>query len=177
MNALALQLASRLFDRPVIQNQYRSAYIEAMIEPYLAPAGWRYTGDDWGGWDFERDDGARLELKQSAAEQTWSGPRKLRTRGSFDIAPRTGYFYEGGTKYSATAGRAAHAYVFAWNGSFGEATDHRDPSQWEFYVVPARQLPDGQKTIALSKIKRLAGPVGPIKIEHLCDEIAKYLPR
>ena len=98
MNEIALRLASRLFDQPLIANQYRSAFIEAMIEPYLAPHGWRYVGDGWSGWDFEHQDGGRLELKQSAAEQTWSSPRHLRTRGIFDIAARTGYFYEGGSK-------------------------------------------------------------------------------
>ena len=46
---IALRLAAKLFDRRLIQNQYRSAYIEAMIEPYLEPDGWRYVGDDWRG--------------------------------------------------------------------------------------------------------------------------------
>jgi hypothetical protein len=80
-------------------------------------------------------------------------------RGSFDIAPRTGYFYEGGSKYEPVPGRCAQTYVFAWNGFCGEETDHRDPAQWEFYVVPVALLPDGQRTISLSKIKKLAEPV------------------
>ena len=42
-------------------------------------------------------EGSRLEIKQSAAQQTWSGARQLVTRGAFDIAPRTGYYYEGET--------------------------------------------------------------------------------
>jgi hypothetical protein len=158
MNEIALRLASRIFDQPLIGNQYRSAFIEAMIEPYLAPGGWRYTGDGWSGWDFERKDGQRLELKQSAMRQTWSGPRNLKTRGTFDIAARTGYFYESGTKYVAEPGRCAQTYVFAWNPVF-EGTDHRDPKQWDFYVVAAVQLPGGQRTIGLSKIVGLAEAV------------------
>jgi hypothetical protein len=35
MNEIALRLASRIFDQRLIGNQYRSAFIEAMIEPYL----------------------------------------------------------------------------------------------------------------------------------------------
>jgi len=47
--------------------------------------------DGWSGWDFERiRDKSRLEVKQSAARQAWSVPRNLRTRGTFDIAARTG---------------------------------------------------------------------------------------
>src|SRR5665647_3762336 len=110
MNDVALRLAARLFDQPIIQNQYRSAFVEAMIEPYLSVGRWRYTGDGWSGWDFERDDGSRLELKQSAAHQTWSDARQLKTSGAFDIASRTGYFYEDGTKYAAKSGRCAQIY-------------------------------------------------------------------
>ena len=159
MNEVALRLASKIFDQPLIGNRYRSAFIEAMIEPYLAPHGWSYVGDGWSGWDFERTDGIRLEVKQSAAKQTWSEPRNIQTRGAFDIAARTGYFYEGGSKYASVPGRCAQIYVFAWNPIYGPETDHRNPDQWEFYVVPAPLLPVGQRTIVLSKIKKLAVPV------------------
>jgi hypothetical protein len=69
MNVIALRLAQRIFDQPLIENQYRSAFIEAMIEPHLAPHGWRYVGDGWSGWDFEHDNGSRLEVKQSDRAQ------------------------------------------------------------------------------------------------------------
>ena len=173
MNEIALRLAARIFDQPLIANQYRSAFVEAMIEPFLAPCGWRYVGDGWSGWDFEHRDGSRLEVKQSAAQQTWSAPRKLQTRGAFDIAARTGYFYEGGTKYAAVPGRCAQTYVFAWNPFFGPDTDHRVPDQWEFYVVPATLLPQRQRTISLSKIQKLAGPIrGLSKLGSTVNQIA-----
>ena len=118
------------------------------------------------GGDFQHDDGSRLEVKQSAAHQTWSELRNIKTRGAFDIAARSGYFYESGSKYSATPGRCAQTYIFAWNPSYGDETDHRNPDQWEFYVVPAARLPDGQKTIALSKIKAIAKPMKLRTIER-----------
>jgi hypothetical protein len=40
------------------------------------------------------------------------------------------------------------------------------PDQWEFYVVPVALLPEGQKRIALSKIKGLAVSV---RLEQLSD--------
>jgi hypothetical protein len=172
MNEIALRLASRIFDQKLIGNQYRSAFVEAMIEPYLDPYGWRYVGDSWGGWDFERTDGRRLELKQSAAQQAWSAPRNLQTRGSFDIAARTGYFYEGGSKYEPIPGRCAQTYVFAWNGFVGDKADHRDPVQWVFYVVPVSLLPNRQKTISLSKIKKFAQPVALTELGAAVDRIA-----
>lgn len=173
MNEIALRLASRIFDQPLIENSYRSAFIEAMIEPYLAPHGWRFVGDGWDGWDFERTDGSKLEVKQSAAHQTWSKKSKdIPTRGSFDIAARKSSYSEGGSKHNKVPGRNAQTYVFAWNPIYGPETDHRNPDQWEFYVVPAALLPDGQKTIVLSKIKRLAVPV---KLEQLSDATQKVV--
>ena len=154
MNEIALRLARRIFDQRLIGNQYRSAFVEAMIEPHIEPYGWRYAGDAWGGFDFQRRDGSRLEFKQSAAERPWSRARQLRTRGAFDIAPRTGYFHKGGTKYEPTAGRCAQTYVFAWHGRSGRRADHRNIDQWVFYVVPASSLKDGQRTISLSKIEK-----------------------
>jgi hypothetical protein len=90
MNEIGLRLAARLFDRPLIQNQYRSAFVEAMIEPYIARNGWKHVGDNWAGWDFQHESGTRLELKQSAAWQTWD-PHKEKEPvkgGLFDISPR-----------------------------------------------------------------------------------------
>jgi hypothetical protein len=176
MNEIALRLASRIFDQPLIENQYRSAFIEAMIEPYLAPHGWRYAGEGWSGWDFERHDGTRLEVKQSAAHQTWSsGPRKIQTRAAFDIASRTGFYSEGGSKWTVSPGRCAQTYLFAWNPTYGDATDHRNPDQWEFYVMAAALLPYGQRTISLSKIKALTTPVALVNLGVTVDRIANSL--
>src|SRR5580704_15137715 len=98
MNEIALRLAMLLFDQQLIQNQYRSAFVEAMLLPYLAPGGWRYTGNDWSGIDFKHDrSGALLELKQGAAWQTWSSRRgKGPSPGNFDIAPRKRLYDEWG---------------------------------------------------------------------------------
>jgi hypothetical protein len=172
MNEIALRLASRIFDQRLIVNMYRSAFIEAMIEPYLEPRGWRYTGAAWCGWDFEHREGHRLEVKQSAAQQLWSSARKLETRGTFDIAARTGYYSEGAETHEKMPGRCAQTYVFAWNGFQSDAADHRDAAQWEFYVVPASSLPEGQRTISLSKVKKLARAV---PIAELGDEIDRIV--
>jgi len=171
MSEIASRLASRLFDGRLIENQHRSAFIEAMIEPYLEPYGWCYAGAGWSGWDFDRKDGRRLEVKQSAAHQTWSEFRNLRTRGIFDIAARKGYFYDGGSKWAPVPGRPAQTYVFAWNPTFGSETDHRNPDQWEFYVVAETSLPQ-HKTIGLSEIKKLTAFVKLPDLALTVDQIA-----
>jgi hypothetical protein len=74
MNEIAARLAARLFDCRIIENQFRSAFIEAMIEPFLAQTGWRYVGGSWSGWDFERGGIERLEVKQSVQNQEDARP-------------------------------------------------------------------------------------------------------
>jgi hypothetical protein len=184
MNEIALRLAARLFNQRLIQNQYRSAFVEAMIEPYLARSGWQYVGDNWSGWDFEHEFGARLELKQSAAWQTWDPVKQAVLKspekagpGIFDIASRTGWFDAAGVVWTKEAGRPAHVYIFAWHGLFGSAADHRNPDQWEFFILPAVALP-AQKTLRLSRLKRidlLAGSfVGP---ERCAEGLLPYARR
>jgi len=173
MNEVAARLAARLFDKPIIENQYRSAFVEAMLEPWLASDNWRYTGAAWCGWDFERSDGVRLEVKQSAARQAWSEAQNKLTKGAFDIAERIGYFSDNGSKWNPGIGRHAHVYVFAWN----PGDDHRQSDIWDFFVIPTTFLPK-QKTISLQKVVALSLTVGqknPVKVESLADRINNVL--
>ena len=77
------------------------------------------------------------------------------TTGSFDIAPRKGYFSEGGSEWVPKPGRHAHVYILAWHPIADETeADHRDPAQWLFFIVPAKQLPQDQKTISRTVVEK-----------------------
>jgi hypothetical protein len=95
--------------------------------------------------------------------------------GIFDIAPRTGWYDEAGIVWTKEAGRPAHVYVFAWNGQFGAAVDHRDPDQWEFFIVATAAL-SPQKTLRLARLRTIAeGPFrGP---ERCADALEPYTTR
>jgi hypothetical protein len=98
-----------------------------------------------------------LEVKQSAAKQTWN-PRKP-VRSTFDIKPRSGR-YDGDIWIQSLAPeRFADIYLFAFHPGIDEATDHRDPEQWEFYVIRTGELP-AKSAISLievrAKVRRLA---------------------
>ena len=173
MNEIAQRLARRLFDQKLIGNEYRSAFIKAMIEPHLVPFGWRHVGDEWNGWDFQRGEDTRLEVKQSAAWQTWSKRTGKASPGTFDIAPRTGYWDSDGTTWIAAPGRHAQTYVLAWNGETGAAADHRDPAQWDFFVVAALRFGETQKTIALSRVRTLANPMPLSALAAAVEAVAK----
>ncbi len=139
------------FWRKRITNIHRAIIVEAIVDIALRDRGWNWCAADYAGWDFQHEDGTRLEVKQSAALQSWN--RTEPSKPLFDIAPRTGY-YKDGVEWIVAPGRPAQIYVFAHHPKTDEFADHRDPSQWRFYVLAEARLPD-HKTIMLSSIKAL----------------------
>jgi hypothetical protein len=139
------------FGKPLVQNNLRGLVAEVIVGYALEPD-WEWCSGDWLGWDFEHADGTRLEIKQSAARQTWTAPDKPRTP-AFDIRARSGYYL--GAEWRAGNGRNAHIYLFAYHFVANTSADHRDPQQWLFYVVPADCLP-AAKTIGLAKVASLS---------------------
>lgn len=147
------KVADAAFGRPLVTNVLRAQLVEAMIALVLEPE-WHWCGADYAPCDFERADGLRLEVKQSAARQSWSTDKP--SKAIFDVAARTGRNEVQG--WVEEYGRAAHLYVFAHHPRFDDTADHRDPAQWLFYVVPTTALPD-VKQIALGPIKTMAEAV------------------
>ena len=118
---------------------------------------WSWCAGDYSSFDFERNDGKRLEVKQSAARQSWAPPAHGRINPSFDIKERTGRWE--GSVFINEPGRAADIYVFAFHPLLDEVTDHREPGQWEFYPVLTVNLPATQR-IGLGAVRRLTNAVG-----------------
>jgi hypothetical protein len=159
-------IGARAYGR-VMSNLTRPIYVEAMVALLLGE-GWKYLGD-WGGWDLERQDGRRVEVKQTAARQPWTQDEEAAPR--FDIAPREGYWL--GTQWVACRGRHADVFVFAHHPVFdAEVCDHRDPAQWRFYVLPTARLPEGQRTIGLEPLKALDAKEVPH--QQLADEVEHH---
>jgi hypothetical protein len=148
------RIVENLFEPRVMQNNIRSIYVEYMVAELLGES-WRLTSGDWSGWDLEGPGGIRLEVKQSAACQTWAAPSGRRSKASFDIKPRNGY-WEGGSRWVSQRGRHANVYLFCWHSVEDAATcDQRDPEQWKFYVVASTALPP-QASISVGPLSKLA---------------------
>lgn len=150
--------ADSVFGRPLIMNSFRGVIAEAIVACALEPT-WRWCAADWASWDFEHPDGTRLEVKQSAARQSWTSQVQVRSTPKFDIQARTGH-WEGGITWqpNLTGARLAHLYVFAFHPVTGDEADHRDPTQWQFYVVDSKRLA-ANKSISLPRLKALADPI------------------
>ncbi len=74
--------------KPLVTNVLRGLLVEAMVAIALEPV-WTWVAGDYASWDFEGPRGLRLEVKQSAARQSWADENVI-SKCSFDIAPRTG---------------------------------------------------------------------------------------
>jgi hypothetical protein len=144
-----------LFNSPLIQNNLRGLYVETLVSIVLGK-NWNVVSTDWSAWDIEHEDGTRLEVKQSAAKQTWYVDGRSGAVGRFGIQAAK-YVWENDARKEA-AGRQASIYVFAWHGTLDETADHRDAGQWEFYVVAESELPN-QRSIGLKSLRKLTHSV------------------
>jgi hypothetical protein len=121
-------------------------------------------------------DGARLEVKQSALKQSWLQSDSLlsKAKGSFSIREAKGHYED--NIWKPTSGRLADIYVFAWHGEAGADSDHRNISQWHFFVAPSSDLPAGQKSIGLSNLMRLCSSVPYSELRRKTMETMENLP-
>jgi len=171
-NAVIQSVVAKLLGNRLVVNHLRGSVVEAIVAQALSPD-WHWCSEDWGGWDFERTDGLKLEVKQSAALQTWAGTGKPPSRASFDIAIRKGR-YTGDAAWVDRVGRWADIYVFAHHALTDETADHRDPSQWTFYVTPTIALPT-TSTIGLSAVQRLSVRCGVDELLTVIEETTARL--
>jgi hypothetical protein len=142
------------FGRPVLMNTFRAVVAEAIIAQALDHR-WAHCAADYHPYDFERDDGVAVEVKQSAARQSWAKDGDKPSRIAFDIAERTGRYV--GNVWVSARQRWADIYVFAHHPRTDASTDHRRPEQWDFYVVHSHDLPE-QATLSLARLTNIAQP-------------------
>jgi hypothetical protein len=140
------------FGRPVLMNTFRAVVAEVIVARALGDR-WVHCAADYHPYDFERDDGVAVEVKQSAALQSWTKDRAGATKSRFDIAERTGRYVD--EVWVSGRRRYADIYIFAHHPRTDRHTDHRRPEQWDFYVVPSCALP-AQANLGLSRLTQLA---------------------
>ena len=153
---LRIRLMLTLFGAPLVNNAFRGTLVEAMLAQVLEPE-WNWCSAEWASHDFENAEGVKLEVKQSAALQSWHTEGFPPNRGRFDIAKRKARWE--GAKRIDEGGRYANLYIFAWHPVIDpDLADHRQSGQWLFHVARAEDLPN-QKSIALSRIQAISSAV------------------
>jgi hypothetical protein len=155
------RLSRRLFGGPILENRFRGLFVEELVGMALEPD-WSYTGGDWAAYDFvSRCQRWKLEVKQSAAKQSWAGNPSL---GGFSIREALGLWSGSVWEEFEAPKRVADIYVFGWHAFTSPEADHTNCSQWDFFVVESGRLPQGQKSISLKSVSKIAPP---IKLDRL----------
>lgn len=95
-----------------------------------------------------------MQVKQSAARQSWHAPDAAPTRGLYSIAHKTCRYEDDGS-WTAVRSRNADLFVFAWHPRIDASADHRDPDQWSFLVLREETLPPTQ-SLSLATLRTLA---------------------
>ena len=150
------KMICRYYEQRIMNNVHRSDYIECMVAIELGDE-WCHL-EPWSKFDYLHiPSSKRVEIKQSAAVQPWHNEEKGTKRASpkFDIKP------PGSTDL----------YVCAWHGEEGDHADHRNPDQWQFFVVAERDLPN-QQSLSLNRLEKI---VCPCKITELRTRVMEAL--
>ncbi len=156
------------FGKRLVTNVLRGQIVEAMVALALEPE-WTWCSADYSSWDFEHPDGTRLEVKQSAYRQSWEPVPGAKIAPGFDVKARTGRWE--GTVFVQEHGRAAHIYVLAYHDRRDDGADHRDPQQWEFFVLPSVIIPTVAR-IGLGSVRRLTNSVSIAELAGRVNEVA-----
>ena len=169
-NRIIERASQAIFGKPLVANNYRGLLVEAIVADALGSR-WNWVSEDWAAWDFERSDGVRLEVKQSAALQSWHQSGLKQPNPRFDCAARTGRWE--GSRWHPETQRFADTYIFAYHGEMNaELADHRIPDQWMFFVVSEASLPV-QKTIGLTKVRELASQAHHTNLRDVVEALIK----
>lgn len=164
------RLTHRLYASPLVRNDARGELVEEIVAAALEPD-WQLCSGDWGACDLiEPARNLRIQVKQSAARQTWHKADARPPRPCFSIQEKTGRWEEG-DRWVNERSRNAEIFVFAWHPLTSEDADHRDPNQWQFFVVAESGLP-AQKTISLLRIHELTEPVSFDNLAAKVREVA-----
>jgi hypothetical protein len=167
-------LIEKVYSHRILNNSHRGDFVEMMVLDALGPE-WRYVGLGWNIWDLQRGTGkdrARIQVKQCAARQLWGKTKCMTLQFPWsEHAP--GYILRDFPNEAFEKdGWFCELFVVGVHAVEDEKVcDQTDPTQWQFMIVPSRELKRGQSSMTLSKaIKRwplvaLAGLKSTVEIK------------
>jgi hypothetical protein len=165
-------LVEKLYSQRILNNSHRGDFVEMMVLDALGPE-WRHVGLGWNIWDLQRGSGvdrARIQVKQCAARQLW-GKTKCMTF-QFPWSDRAPAYFRRDYPNEAVEndGWFCELFVVGVHAVDDEQLcDQTDPSQWQFMVVPSRELTRGQNSMTLRKAIQLWPPVALAELKSAVE--------
>jgi hypothetical protein len=165
-------LIERLYSQRILNNSHRGDFVEMMVLDALGPE-WRHVGLGWNIWDLQRGTGkdrVRIQVKQCAARQLW-GKTKCMTfqfPWSNQVPPYVHRDYP--NEAFEKDGWFCELFIVGVHAIEDEnLCDQTDPSQWQFMIVPSRELKRGQSSMTLSKAVKRWPPVSFAQLKSAVD--------
>ena len=134
------------FGQKLIDNNFRGPWAEYMVAEALGDQ-CIIVSEGWHAWDLqignsynEFPERIRIQVKNTATLQTWhNATEKLsKCRWVLKMRPKAAYFDEYNPNVPCEDyGYLCDVYILCHHPiSDPQIADHRDPNQWDFYVVP-----------------------------------------
>ena len=147
-------LIEKLYSQRILNNAHRGDFVELMVLDALGPD-WRHVGLGWNLWDLQRGKGqdrTRIQVKQSAARQLWGKTKHMTFQCRWRDAAPSYIKRDFPDEALENQGWFCELFVVGMHlvDDLAEC-DQTDPAQWQFMVVPTRELVSGQNSIPLSK--------------------------
>lgn len=139
------RLTNDLFNRPIIDNNLRGIWVEYLVAESLGPGcaivsgGWNVWDLQFGGTTAEYPERIRIQVKNTASIQTWhTGTTATSCQWQLTMRNRPAYFERQYPSLPCESyGYLCDVFVLCHHPETDRTkADHRDPLQWDFYVVP-----------------------------------------
>lgn len=131
-----------------------------------------YNRNGWSLYDIDYND-KRIEVKQTADWHSWNKEGYVQKRPVFGITKAHDKYKDVKTE----SNRQNDVYVFCHlKGNNAETANPMNLSTWDFYVLPTsliNEICGKQKTISLSRVKKLTAPVSYSELRDKIDAIIK----
>ena len=147
-------LIENLYSQRILNNSHRGDFVEMMVLDALGPE-WRHVGLGWNIWDLQRGTGkdrARIQVKQCAARQLWGKTKCMKFQFPWSDRAPAYILRDFPNEALEKDGWFCELFVVGVHAvEDKELCDQTDPSQWQFMIVPSRELKRGQSSMNLSK--------------------------
>ena len=169
-------VAERIYGETVLNNAHRGDVVEMIVLAALGEE-WEHVGLGWHPWDLQRGKGPlrkRIQVKQTAALQLWGKTRsRVLNLGWKPNAPSYFERYNPGEQIEDEGWFCELFVIGVHDETDKNIANQVDPAQWQFIVVPTRDLEPRTKTMSLTKARSRWKPV---VWEELRDKVEESLP-
>jgi hypothetical protein len=151
-------LIEKLYSGRILNNSHRGDFVEMMVLDALG-AEWQHVGLGWNIWDIQRGTGkdrARIQVKQCAALQLWGPTKRMTFQFPWSEKVPDYILRDFPNEAIEKDGWFCELFVVGVH-AVEDATrcDQTDPAQWQFMIVPSRDLQAGRSSMTLKNaVKR-----------------------